>query len=383
MSIYHIAHKKPFSTHFPNSRLFALRDVQISEGLAGAYAIGSIREDLYDPFPAYYEAEERRDGQLPPHLEFANLSGDEADAKRFLETFGPLTSEGPILQHDGANERLDLTWRESARDTKERLKSPSEYYKRRVLLKPLTISPKSTKGSDLVTVNLTEFWAEQEEFQFLTLLIIAIRSQRPAKEAKSLLIRYVRKPPDEKIGAFILTPEIYADFQIVLGLKTPSHTEHLQKKLLAEIEKRDTQEIEAAAAMFVEHRINSKLSTVCPFLVSGQDTLRPKRFGVENSWLCRDLIGSLYLMLFLDIEHHRRVVRCQGCGAIFQDIKENVLYCARRCENRKRSRDWWKKNGKKYRTKQREKSRTIRNFRSALKDPERHSDKSLSKGKKH
>jgi hypothetical protein len=278
--------------------------------------------------------------------------------------------EEQIPYHAAANEEIDLEWRESVRETRQRLTNHAKYL-RNLNLGPYTLTSQSNDPPEVATVNLGDFWAEQEEFLFLYLLIDAIRSGRPVSEARSLLTRFVAKPPKARIGAFVLTPEIYADFQIVFGVRSPHHNTHesygeiLRKALLPQIEKSSDQEIASAAIRLVQLRVNSRLSTTFPSLsMIDSGSIQS---GIERSWSCRNLLGALYVMLFLDIEHQRRVVRCEGCGVLFQDAKDNVLYCSSRCETRTRVRKWWRKKGKNYRAKQRKKSKIARKSKSVPK----------------
>jgi len=375
-----IARKKPFGTYSP--RFFRLENVQISRGISGPRAIGRIGREPYDPLAIYYEVEERRDGPLPPHLAFARLSGDDDDAKGFLERFGPLTMEEQIPYDAADDEGLNLEWRDSVHDTRQRLTNPAEYF-RKFNLGPITVASQSS--DPLATVNLGEFWAEQEEFLFLYLLIDAIRSGRPASEARSLLTRFVSKPPRARIGFFVLTPEIYADFQIAFGVKSPqgptdeSYGEILKKTLLPQIKKCRDQEIESAGLRLVQLRVNSRLSSTFPLLSVAPVDSGAIRGGIERSWGCRNLLGALYAMLFLDIEHRRRVVRCEGCGVLFQDAKDNVLYCSPLCETRTRVRKWWRVNGKNYRAKQRKQSNVGRKSKSVPKSAAGRSGRSHSR----
>jgi hypothetical protein len=350
----HIARKNPFSTQSRVTQLIRLKDVRISQELGGIYAIGQISESQYDPCVAYFGSQERRDESKPPHLVFANLSGDDADAKRFLESFGPLTFARRQASTSEVSDDLDLAWKESVRDTKERYEDPWEHYRRHLLLQPITVTSGNNRKREPVRINLSEFWAEQEHFLFVAQLIEAIRSARSTEEVRSLLRRLVTKPPEVRFGAFSWTSEVHADFQIAFGVKSPPDTgapfrETLKKALLVAINGANAREILSGAVRLIELMVNSKLASVHPVLASEPCESGRTRIELQRSWLCQDLIGALYMMLFLDVEHQRRVVRCEGCGLLFQDAKENVIYCSSRCETRKRVREWWRKHGKKYR----------------------------------
>jgi hypothetical protein len=329
-------------------RLFPLEQIRITDdGLSGRRAIGRFASQSYDPFNLYYTSVERRGEPKPPHLEFASLSGDDDAALSFLRTFGPLTSmENSVPESSG--DELNLAWRDSVRDSKERFRSPEEYYRQHMLLHPLTVSSgfhKRSPSTEGVTVDLSTFWAEQEEFLAVLELVRAIRPRKMPGSVRHLLRLVISNPPAPTTGIGRFTPELYGDFQVALHVQTPENfsEEGLKAVLQAAIGMRSDQQIVDAAARFVELRVNTRLLGASPCIVA--------REGLERTWRCKDLISALYMMLFLDLDHNRRLVRCPGCGAFFQDAKQNVVFCSSRCETRMRVRKWWRRNGKKYRSK--------------------------------
>lgn len=357
----HIARKNRFCWPASVGLFMPLVDARIREDFTGRYVVGRIGGQPYDPFEAYFNSEERREGATPPHLAFSRLTGDDDQAKGFLETYGPLTMVSRLGQQTDKKmfEELDLWWRESVREAREQYENPKEYLRQHFLFDPIILPARPARKPELVTVSLNDFWAAQEHFLFLNLLIEAVCSERPSSEVRSLLTRFVSRPPEERVGVGVLTPEVYADFQIVLGVRSPlnmgrkPYVEALKKVLLYAIQKKDDEEILSAATRLLQLRISERLSKVCPALTSGPRISGPSCNSLQPFWLCRSLIEALYMMVFLDIEHGRRVIRCEGCGVLFQDAKENVLYCSSRCETRKRVRDWWRKHGKRYRIKHR------------------------------
>ena len=340
-----MAGKKPFSTHtrapggFPR-----LGNVVIKDG----WAFGRLTDDSYDPFASYHAWREKRDALAPPHLTFANLEESDEAAKEFLGAYGPLT--GTKADVDWNEAELDLGWYHSVKEAKERFDDPEGYFSRN---HPRIVHDPSKPPSDLrtVRVNLSEFWAEQEEFLLLELLWEKMRNKRTADEIRRVFLMATRPRSRVSYGGE-LTPQLLGDLQVVFRVHSPPsrgsrpYAEVLQEILSKKISRCGADDLRRRVNQLLSRRLNDQLGHVQPLLLSQVGNAAPT---THWTWQTDNLLAALYMMLFLDITYERRVVRCGGCGILFADAKENVFFCSPRCETRARVRRWWRKNGKGYR----------------------------------
>lgn len=317
-------------------------------------AFGSETDNTYDPFVLYYAWKERRDAHRPPHLVFANLGEDDEAAKAFLETYGPLTQRVARCSQQEAEAELGLSWYQSVRDAKERFEDPESYFRKYLAAPPIIHDPsKARRSRQLVRVNLSELWAEQEEFLLLQLLWEALRNRKALPEFRALFLGAAR-PRSRVVYGGESTPRILGDLQVVFRVSSPPssgqhpYREDLTKALSKAIKRCGEADLERFARELISRRLSDHLKGVQPLLLP-KDTGSATTKTLRPTWQVDTLLASLYMMLFLDISYERRVVRCGGCGILFADAKENVFFCSPRCETRARVRRWWRKNGKGYR----------------------------------
>jgi hypothetical protein len=340
----HIARKKPFSTERASEgRLAKLKIATIRDG----YAYGRKRAEYYDPFVNYYTWKERRDSTQPPHLIFANLPEEEAAAKHFLETYGALT-ETYITDTDA-----ETDWGVDAQDAQLKLTDPEAYYRKHRVFVTGTISagdpgtrlwpgmPKSLHREDLVRVNLSEFWCEQEAFLLVYRLWEALENRRGDVEIRALFRGAVGHPSRIRSGAFSFPAPLLADLQSALKLR---HETNPIQALADRVKTLGGSEARWAAWQLILKVLNRQVARVRP-------AVQLEAGSISRTWQCRTLLEALYMMFFLDLAQGRRILHCNNCGILFAESKRNVKFCGQRCETRHRVREWWRRHGKEYRAK--------------------------------
>lgn len=320
--------KNPYSTGGQTPWAVApLATVVVQAG----FAYGQETIALYDPFHLYDSWRERRDGALPPHLVFLNLVREDAAARAFLETYGPLT-EPPqeSLSAKDVQRELGIPLGQAARAAQQQLGKARSYWQKR--------SPRPLSSPSLALayrtgfwrrVNLVQFWAEQNEFRFLYSLWEVLKNSRLGVELKASLLGARGTTLARKLNQHFRA----ADWQA----------------LESNIEAESAESLRQKAFGFLGGRVSLRLIHVHPtlwFEPHGSTALR-------HFWNCENLLETLYMMFFLDISLERRVLRCEGCGILFADAKENVRYCSTGCETRTRVRNWWRQHGRAYRAKRR------------------------------
>ncbi len=65
--------------------------------------------------------------------------------------------------------------------------------------------------------------------------------------------------------------------------------------------------------------------TVRPTLVSSDGVLR-------QEWLSTSLLGTLAMMVLLDLTENRRILTCETCGEIYPTKAYQARYCSDTCK---------------------------------------------------
>lgn len=317
--------------------------------------------DAYDPFELYRGYEESRDAWLPPHLVFASLRpfrrprrlllagetseeaklalashADEDASAAFLLAYGwPLeTNARTPKSHDSAIDVQEVRTRQIWREK---------------LNGKLPLEPASaTKNSEVWTsMRLDKFWEQQQRFALVAQSLAVFRSAEtvkgrnvgiPTDTLKDLFMSVLCFPVGISGRGHVSWPllgELASLLQI--GTIPPHFAEQkywheLQKHLIDKIQARKSSIVSIASSL-VRGVMAERLKPAMPIL-DYDDVMQ--RFGC--TWNCATLLDAFYIMLFLDVEYGRRVLRCEGCGILFSEVKQNVTHCSDRCGNRVRVR---------------------------------------------
>lgn len=313
----------------------------------------------YDPFELYYGWVERRDAPAPPHLALVNLHQDPLAAKAFLETYGHLT--GPtsrsrcveFISQEQAEVIAGATWSEAVVESDQILGTANDYWENHHPT-PVRLPPGLPGGATQqhverwLKLDLREFWAEQGEILLLYRLWETRRNGRDLSETLACLRGTLRDSPSRNLLNKLLEifdlrrPDPRANWDQVAKQEL---TEHLSLKTV----KGDR--IQRAVSQLLTESVNTQLRHTRPMLWDeneGLDSTPPNAI-----WECQELLEAFYMMFFLDIQYGRRLLRCDNCGILFAETKENVRFCSTKCERQHRVRKWWQLHGKEYRASQR------------------------------
>jgi hypothetical protein len=205
---------------------------------------------------------------------------------------------------------------------------------------PLMPSSPTSNSERWATVPLDEFWRDQQEFALIERLLTVLRYEKePEQGLREMFMSAVCFPIAVRKGQRRL-----CSWPILGRLRQPFGIDPLppsregedywsavQNQLLAKIESEKHDFIRNRAVNVIDYIVNKRLSRVSPALGFDQG-------GFSSSWNSETLLDALYVMLFLDAEYGRRIIRCDGCGILFAESKKNVTHCSDRCGNRVRVR---------------------------------------------
>lgn len=311
--------------------------------------------DAYDPFALYRRYEERRDAGVPPHLVFASLQpfrpprnliaagqvvdqlerragslGDRQVAAAFLLTYG-----WPC-------ETRSLTPKFKNGTTEFSGAFPDQIWRRKLNRKYPLQPPPLTKASETWTaMRLDKFWEEQQIFSLVaqTLAIIRHGGDDQDRELKELFTSAVCFP----VGVYRGYNRVHASWPIIAlltkyfgvgpvpsSLSEKDYWRELQKQLFDTVTS-SVSTLRERAIEFIREVMVDRLKGAVPFLDYEGDCFL-------CTWNCQELLDAFYVMLFLDVEFDRRILRCEGCGILFAEAKTNVTHCSDRCGNRVRVR---------------------------------------------